>query len=232
MQDTIKAQSKINDLTIILTSIQSDAIQQCHAIIPNTIVAQSQIQELFKEVNNLQVNAQKALMTLQQQQQLSTPDISAADQQISNDSGNAVAASSNNRNGRAKEPFKFIPIPSPEGSIIEIPRKSLTGTSARLGGRDPARIYIGRLPFDITENDLRNLFSKFGDIEDLSLSGGHLRKFGYLNFKDPSSSTRAIEEMDGYLLGHERISVDLAKPKGSCYNCKREGHRSTECPSK
>ena len=110
------------------------------------------------------------------------------------------------------------------------------------------RLFLGRLPDEVTEDEIRDLFTKFGEITEISLK----RNFGFLTFEEESAAEEAIKELDGHTLGNDQIVVQVSKPKrdnrggdrggyggdrgGSydsrpvkCYNCQKEGHKSYEC---
>jgi len=63
------------------------------------------------------------------------------------------------------------------------------------------KIFVGGLPFQADEQQIREDFGKFGDIEDVYLPAdketGKLRGFGFVTFKDPRDARDASDSMHG-----------------------------------
>ncbi|PVU99906.1 hypothetical protein BB559_000293 [Furculomyces boomerangus] len=86
-----------------------------------------------------------------------------------------------------------------------------------LSGMDPkylsllARIYVGSINFEISEDQLRTVFSEFGSIKHISMSfdalTGRHKGFGFVEFDVPESSNLALEVMNGKLLGGRNLKV-------------------------
>lgn len=66
---------------------------------------------------------------------------------------------------------------------------------------DGRKIFVGGLPFQADEHQLRDDFGKYGDIEDVYLPTdkltGKLRGFGFVTFKDPRDAQDASKGMHG-----------------------------------
>ena len=87
------------------------------------------------------------------------------------------------------------------------------------------RIYVGNLPFSVTQEKLKELFSKYGEIEEATVIAnkfsGRSKGFGFVSFKDESSAEKAIAEMnkkevEGRPLNvKEAIPFDENKPRKS-----------------
>jgi RNA recognition motif-containing protein len=78
-------------------------------------------------------------------------------------------------------------------------------------------IYIGNLSFQATEDDLREVFSEYGEVSRISLptdrETGRKRGFAFVEMKDEASEDAAIAELDGAeWLGRE-LKVNKAKPR-------------------
>lgn len=78
-------------------------------------------------------------------------------------------------------------------------------------------IYIGNLSFQATEDDLREVFSDYGEVARISLptdrETGRKRGFAFVEMKDEASEDAAIAELDGAeWLGRE-LKVNKAKPR-------------------
>jgi poly(U)-binding-splicing factor PUF60 len=73
------------------------------------------------------------------------------------------------------------------------------------------RVYIGSVNFDITEQNLKDVFQSFGFIKSCSMSyeptENRHKGFAFIDFDTPEAATLAIEVMDGALLGNRSIKV-------------------------
>jgi len=79
-----------------------------------------------------------------------------------------------------------------------------------------SRIYIGNLPFNIGFQELKEFFSKFGEItESTVIADKDTRRskgFGFVTFKDSAAAEKAIAEMNGKDFNERTINVKLAVP--------------------
>jgi hypothetical protein len=78
----------------------------------------------------------------------------------------------------------------------------------------PCRLFVGGLSWDTTEDELREVFSKFGTITDLAIltdhSTGRSRGFGFVTFENRKDGARAVEHLDGFELDGRSIVVNVA----------------------
>ncbi|MDE0206484.1 MAG: RNA-binding protein [Candidatus Tectomicrobia bacterium] len=76
-------------------------------------------------------------------------------------------------------------------------------------------IYVGNLPFSTSEEEVRNLFSAYGTVDNVSLIAdretGRLRGFGFVEMS--SGGDEAIAALNQTELGGRRLVVNLAKPR-------------------
>ena len=79
------------------------------------------------------------------------------------------------------------------------------------------KLYVGNIPFNSTEEDLRELFSRHGDVERVSVitdrETGRPRGFAFVEFADASAATAAIRARDGTQLGGRALRVNEAMEK-------------------
>ncbi len=79
-------------------------------------------------------------------------------------------------------------------------------------------IYVGNLPFNITEEDLKAMFEEFGNIESIKLISdrfsGQKKGFGFVEMPDNSEADRAIKALNGRLVNGKNIKVNQANPGG------------------
>ena len=79
------------------------------------------------------------------------------------------------------------------------------------------RIYVGNLPFSATEDEVRDLFSEFGDVESVNLitdrETGRPRGFGFVEMS--TGADEAIQAMNGKDMGGRSLNVNEARPRTS-----------------
>jgi RNA recognition motif-containing protein len=82
-------------------------------------------------------------------------------------------------------------------------------------------IYVGNLDYKVTEDDLENLFSKFGSVSSASVItdkySGRSKGFGFVTMDDDDEAKKAIEELNETQLESRNIVVNEAKPRKSNY---------------
>jgi len=87
------------------------------------------------------------------------------------------------------------------------------------------KLYVGNLAWAISEKELRELFSKFGEIEEITLITDKFSKrskgFGFVTFKDEADAERATKEMGGKEVEGRTLTVNEAKPMRSKDNRRR-----------
>lgn len=78
------------------------------------------------------------------------------------------------------------------------------------------RIYVGNLPYNSTENELRELFSEHGDVVSASIvmdrETGRSRGFGFIEMDDSVGNT-AIEKLNGAQFDGRSLVVNEARPR-------------------
>jgi len=76
-------------------------------------------------------------------------------------------------------------------------------------------IYVGNLDFGVTEEQLRQLFSTYGQVDKISLvtdrDTGQPRGFGFVEMSNGGEA--AIAGLNGTTLGGRNITVNEARPK-------------------
>ena len=82
------------------------------------------------------------------------------------------------------------------------------------------KIYVGNLPFSITEEELRETFGRHGSVESVAVitdrETGRPRGFAFVEMAEESAAGDAIRALDGSDLGGRNIKVNEAqdKPRG------------------
>ncbi|GAB4842321.1 hypothetical protein Ancab_012291 [Ancistrocladus abbreviatus] len=77
-------------------------------------------------------------------------------------------------------------------------------------------LYVKNLDEDITEDDLRNKFSKFGTVSNAVImrdTEGKPRGFGFVSFSSPFEAKAAVKALNGATLGSKHLFVGRAQKK-------------------
>ena len=78
-------------------------------------------------------------------------------------------------------------------------------------------IYVGNLSSETSEDDLREAFAAFGQVESVNLIKdrftGESRGFGFVEMPSKDEAQKAIDEMDGTDLKGRALKVNAARPK-------------------
>jgi RNA recognition motif-containing protein len=78
-------------------------------------------------------------------------------------------------------------------------------------------IYVGNLPYATTEDELREMFSQYGEITSLNIIRdkftGSSKGFGFVEMADRASAQSAIEALNGTEMGGRALTVNEARPK-------------------
>ncbi len=89
-------------------------------------------------------------------------------------------------------------------------------------------IYVGNLSHQATEDDLRQAFEAFGQVESVNIIkdkfSGESRGFGFVEMPAKLEAQKAIEEMNGKDLMGRAVNVNEARPKAK-RNDSRGGRR-------
>jgi RNA recognition motif-containing protein len=78
-------------------------------------------------------------------------------------------------------------------------------------------IYVGNLPYSVTDSDLRETFAAFGDVSEVNLISdrytGESKGFGFVEMNNNSEADAAIKGLNGTDMKGRTITVNQAKPK-------------------
>ncbi|KAH0455838.1 hypothetical protein IEQ34_015870 [Dendrobium chrysotoxum] len=82
---------------------------------------------------------------------------------------------------------------------------------------ETGRLFVRNLPYTTNEDELRDLFSQFGDVSEVHLVADKDTKrskgIGYLLYTLPESATRALEALDNSIFQGRLLHVMAAKPQ-------------------
>lgn len=77
------------------------------------------------------------------------------------------------------------------------------------------KLFIGNLSYDVTDEDLKEAFSQFGEIASASVvkdrDSGRSKGFGFIEFAAEESALKAKEAMNGKNFNGRTIKVDEAR---------------------
>lgn len=91
---------------------------------------------------------------------------------------------------------------------------------------DDRSVYVGALPYDITDDSLRKAFSLYGHVVAVKINneGRGRHCYGFVTFTNPRSAVDAIKDMNGRTIGGRVVRVNDVNAQGSRPN-NREGYR-------
>ena len=79
-------------------------------------------------------------------------------------------------------------------------------------------IYVGKLPYSVTEDDLRTMFAEFGELESvkiiMDMYSRQSKGFGFVEMPNNSEADQAIKALNGKLVNGRNIKVNPADPGG------------------
>ena len=96
------------------------------------------------------------------------------------------------------------------------------------------KIYVGNLSYEVTEEELRQEFQAFGEIESVSVItdkySGRPKGFAFVEMPTVSEGQAAIAELNGKVLKERTMNVNEARPRSDdrgrgSYGDRRGGDR-------
>ena len=78
-------------------------------------------------------------------------------------------------------------------------------------------LYVGGLPYSVTDEQLQNTFAAHGTVESAKVitdrDTGRSRGFGFVEMSTQEEAEKAIAALNGTELEGRTLTVNLAKPK-------------------
>ena len=78
-------------------------------------------------------------------------------------------------------------------------------------------IYIGNLPFNATEDEIREVFAAFGQVNSVTIikdkMSGRSRGFGFVEMAEDAESQNAIQALNGKDFKGRGMVVNEARPR-------------------
>jgi RNA recognition motif-containing protein len=91
-------------------------------------------------------------------------------------------------------------------------------------------IYVGNLSYSATEDQLRELFAEFGQVESVSVitdrATGRPRGFAFVEMSDDAEGQKAIDELNGKELDDRALKVNIARPRAEGGDRRGGGRRN------
>ncbi|NPV05929.1 MAG: RNA-binding protein [Syntrophaceae bacterium] len=79
------------------------------------------------------------------------------------------------------------------------------------------KIYVGNMPYSITEEDLKQAFEAFGQVESVTIikdkMSGQSKGFGFVEMGSADQAQAAISGMNGKDMKGRKLNVNEARPR-------------------
>ncbi len=79
------------------------------------------------------------------------------------------------------------------------------------------KIYVGNMPYSMSEEELKNLFAVYGNVASARLATdretGRPKGFGFVEMAETSEANAAIEGLNGTSQGGRALVVNEARPR-------------------
>src|SRR6476660_9720825 len=80
-----------------------------------------------------------------------------------------------------------------------------------------AKLFVGNLSFNTTENDLQDAFAAHGTVVEANLmmyrATGRPRGFGFVTMSTEEEAQKAIEALNGTTVDGRNLTVNIARPR-------------------
>jgi RNA recognition motif-containing protein len=79
------------------------------------------------------------------------------------------------------------------------------------------RIYVGNLSYNVTSEDLREVFGEYGEVASAEVVqdkfSGQSKGFGFVDIPNNSDADKAIKELNDHVYKGRKMTVNEAKPR-------------------
>ncbi len=90
-------------------------------------------------------------------------------------------------------------------------------------------IYVGQLPYNVNETELRELFVEFGEIASVNLImdrfSGRAKGFAFVDMPNNSEADQAIKALNRSMFKGREIKVNQVQPQKKNRRSKRRARR-------
>ncbi len=80
-----------------------------------------------------------------------------------------------------------------------------------------SKLYVGNLSYNVSEDELRELFSQAGEIKEVTLimdrDTRRPKGFGFVEFVNQADDEKAIQMFNDYEMDGRRLTVNMARPR-------------------
>ena len=81
------------------------------------------------------------------------------------------------------------------------------------------KVYVGNLPFKVSNDKLKEMFSQYGEVAEAVVISdkysGRSKGFGFVTFENDADAEKAVSEMDGKEIEGRALKVNEARPMES-----------------
>ncbi len=92
-------------------------------------------------------------------------------------------------------------------------------------------IYVANVPFKASEDELRELFEKYGDVSSCKIITDKVtqrsRGFGFVEISDDAAAKEALQNLNGYNFLGKELVVTEARPKTESTSSSRNGYNNS-----
>src|ERR687884_87419 len=85
------------------------------------------------------------------------------------------------------------------------------------GSEMESKLYVGNMSYNVSEDDLRELFSQAGEIKEITLitdrDTRRPKGFGVVEFATQADAEKAIQMFNDHELDGRRLTVNMARPR-------------------
>jgi cold-inducible RNA-binding protein len=99
--------------------------------------------------------------------------------------------------------------------LLSVAEAAHSNSSSR--GKFVKNIFVGNLDFNVSEDELRNLFGTYGTVDRVTIltdrDTGRSRGFGFVEMTNAEEGEKAIAALNGTQLAGRTLNVNEARPK-------------------
>jgi RNA recognition motif-containing protein len=81
------------------------------------------------------------------------------------------------------------------------------------------KLYVGNLPYEVSETELQDLFGRAGSVESVNVmrdqATGRARGFAFVEMSTDAEAQTAITTLNGTQVGGRSLTVNEARPKAA-----------------
>ena len=86
-----------------------------------------------------------------------------------------------------------------------------------------SKLYVGNLKYSVTPDELRNLFSSYGEVKSANVIEG--KGFGFVEMASPEQAEQAKTALNGQDFNGRALKIDEAQPPRQRDDNRRGGFR-------